>query len=188
MGLFKKIKGLKDKKWFQTLTGIAPMIATGLGGPMAGLAMNVLSQATGISDEDELEAALATGDPDIYSRIKAADQAFKIKLEELDISRDQLVYEDIQSARQMHAAQMEHTPSVLSYLSMVIFFGVVALVVTQPQFFTESTLAQNVAYMVIGASIGWVEKAYSFWLGSSRGSKSKSDAVNAILDKLSLKE
>ena len=181
------LKKLKEKKWFQTLMGIAPMIATGLGGPMAGLAMNVLKNATGINSESELESALAAGDPTVFAQIKAADQAFKLEMEKLDISRDQLVYEDIQSARQMHAAQMESTPSVLSYLSMVIFFGVVTLVVTQPQFFTENTLAQNVAYMVIGASIGWVEKAYSFWLGSSRGSKAKSDSFAAILDKLEVK-
>jgi hypothetical protein len=181
------LKKLKEKKWFQALTGIAPTIATALGGPFAGLAMTVLKDVTGVSDEGELEAALVGGDPTTFLALKQAENQFKVTMREMDLKEDQLLYEDIDSARKMHAAQMESTPSVLSYLSMVIFFGVVALVVTQPQFFTDNTLAQNVAYMVIGASIGWVEKAYSFWLGSSRGSKSKTDSFATLLDRLETK-
>lgn len=178
------LKKLKEKKWFQALTGLAPTIATALGGPFAGLAMTVLKDVTGIADEGELEAALTAGDPTTFLALKQAEAQLKVTMREMDIREDQLVYEDVQSARQMHATQMENTPAVLSYASMVIFFGVVLLVVTQQELFTGNTLAQNVAYMVIGASIGWVEKAYSFWLGSSRGSKSKTDSFQVLLERM----
>jgi len=181
--------GLKKKRWFQTLMTIAPKVAAALGGPIGGLAMNALKTALGMPDatDAEIEKTIAEGSPEIFLKLKQANLDFEKTMRELDIKEDQLVYEDVQSARSMHIGAMDSTPAILSYLAMVIFFGVVALVVTQPQFFLENTLAQNVAYMVIGASIGWVEKAYSFWLGSSRGSKSKSDSMALILDKLEMK-
>jgi hypothetical protein len=181
--------GLKKKKWFQTLMAIAPKVAAGLGGPIAGLAMNTLKNALGMPDatEAEIEKKIAEGSPETFLALKKAGHDFEIAMRDFDITEDQLVYEDIQSARGMHVSQMEHTPSILSYLSMVIFFGVVILVVTQGQFFEDNTMAQNVAYMVIGASIGWVEKAYSFWLGSSRGSKAKSDTMAKFLEVIETK-
>ena len=176
--------GLKKKRWFQTLMAIAPKVATALGGPIGGLAMNALKGALGMPDatDAEIEKTIAEGSPETFLKLKQANLDFEQAMRELDIKEDQLVYEDIQSARGMHIGAMDKTPAILSYLAMVIFFGVVILVVTQGQFFEGNNMAQNVAYMVIGASIGWVEKAYSFWLGSSRGSKSKTDALEKFIE------
>ena len=182
--------GLKKKKWFQTLMTIAPKVGAALGGPVAGIALNVLRDALGMPDasQSEIEAKIAEGSPEMFLALKDSERDFEAKMREFDIKEDQLVYEDIQSARSMHIAHMEKTPTILSYLSLIIFFGVVILVVTQGQFFEDNTMAQNVAYMVIGASIGWVNSAFTFWLGSSRGSKSKSDAMAEFMKLMSEKK
>jgi hypothetical protein len=175
--------GLKKKKWFQTLMTLAPKVGAALGGPVAGLALAAVKSALGMPDasESEIEAKIAEGSPETLLALRKAEHDFDAKMKELEIREDELVYQDIQSAREMHVKTMDATPAVLTYLAIIVFFGVVALTITQKAWFADDTFAQNAAFMVIGASIAWVNTAFAYWLGSSRGSKAKTDSINQYL-------
>jgi len=181
MGIFKGLKGKKiGKKALGVLQSVAPTIALALGGPLAGAAVQQLSVAlTGGKDTDEaqMDAMIAGGDYDTVLALKQAEHDFEIKMAEMEITQDQLVFQDIDSARQRHIQVKDKEPARLAYLAMITFGVLVGLVLTQQETFSGSEFATVIVSTIIGASIGWVDKAYNFFLGSSRGSKDKSDAM-----------
>lgn len=80
------MKGLKD-----IIATVAPALATALGGPLAGVAVGELSKALLDRQDgtaDEVAAAIATGGTDALVKIKAADQAFAVRMRELDVDLD----------------------------------------------------------------------------------------------------
>jgi len=177
MGIFKSIGKVTKKPWFKTLTSLAPQVAAGLaGGPFAPLALTVLRKVLGNDnlDEQSLEAAITSGDPSIYAAIQQANQQFELEMEKLGIDEQALYLEDVQSARQMQIATMDSTPRNLTYLAMLVFFGVIALIFWQQTWFSTNEFAQNLCFMIIGGALGWVNQGYNFHLGSSRGSFNKS--------------
>lgn len=170
----------KPKKWLQILKTVAPTLATALGGPLAGTAVQAISNAlTGKKDtpEAELEAIVNQGNPETLLKLKQEDHNFKIEMEKLGITKEELVYKDIDSARQRHMIVKDREPAYLAYLAMIVFAGLVYLVIGQAQLFADNEFAKYIIGIVIGASIGWVDKAYNFFLGSSIGSKSKTTAM-----------
>lgn len=181
--------GKKNKKFLGILRNIAPTIATALGGPLAGTAVQALSNAVlGKPDgtEEDIEAVIAA-DPDALLKLKEAEYNFKQRMKELEISEDQLVYQDMESARQRHMKVKDKEPARLAYISMVIFAGLVAVVLTQTAMIEASEFAKVIVATIIGASVGWVNSGFDFFLGSSKGSKDKTtsltDAVSRSLDK-----
>lgn len=167
--------GLKDKKWFQTIVQLAPTIATALGGPFAGLATNMLAKATGLGTTDELDQAIASGDPEIFAKIRMAEQQFEVEMEALDISREQLVYKDIQSAREMRVATRDWMPGVLTAIALTFFFTLSFAVLYNLEIVQGDT--KDFAFYLFGVASGWVTQGMSFFLGSSRGSKRKTEIM-----------
>jgi hypothetical protein len=184
----KSLKKIATQPWFATLKKVAPTIAGGLiGGPFGSLAVNVLSTVLGTVDSsdpgavDQIAAQVGSGNPEILLKLKTAEQEFLIKMEELDIQEQDLYIADVQSARQMKSSTMDNTPTVLTYLSLVVFFGLVAMILMRGEWFSDNEFAQNLAFMLVGGALGWANQAFNFWLGSSRGSYDKSQAMQASI-------
>jgi len=170
-------------KIIQGLKGIAPTLATGLattaGGPVAGLAVNYLSQALLGKDggaPEELQAALADANPDQLLALKQADQAFAVKLRELDIDLEKIHAGDRDSARQREIAVKDWTPALLAFFVTAGFFGVLGYMLAYgaPEKGGEALL---VMLGSLGAAFGAV---VAYYFGSSAGSERK----NALMDKL----
>ncbi len=111
--------------WKRLLSGVAPAIATALGGPLAGAAMTALSQAvlgrTGGSESD-IADKLAAMTPDELLEVKKADDHFAEQMAALGIERDRLALEDVQGAREL--ARTDHTADYLTWLYTLGYFGV----------------------------------------------------------------
>ena len=159
--------------WKDTLAKIAPTLGLAIGGPFGALAGNVVG---GLLDGDDpieaLETAVKTGDPAAYARIKEADQAFKVKLEELGIQKEELHQRDRSSARDMFVKTrsiMTPTLALVIVLSFVAMVGFV-LVGSTP---VDSVLAGT----LIGYLSAKAEQVVAFYFGSSAGSKAKTDAL-----------
>jgi hypothetical protein len=190
------LKKINKQPWFQTLKKVAPTLAGGLvGGPFGSLAVNVLSAVLGTSGDpsdpgtvDQIAAQVGSGNPEILLKLKQAEQDFLIKMQELDITEQDLYLEDVQSARQMHIAVMDPTPKILSYLSLAIFFGTVGLILWQAEWFASNEFAKNLCFMIVGGALGWVNQSFNFWLGSSRGSYDKSQALQAVVASTEVKK
>ena len=86
------------------LKSIAPTIATALGGPLAGLAVNAVSSALGI-DPSKVEETIASGklSADQIASIQQAELGLKARAQELGLDFAKLAVDDRKSARELQA-------------------------------------------------------------------------------------
>lgn len=165
--------------WKKTLAAVAPGLATALGGPLAGVATQALSNALlGAPDGDEAQiaAALATGGTDALAKIKQAETEFKLKMRELDIDLERVHQADRASARDREAKAGDTlTPRLLAVFITLGFFGVLSflLVWGKPE-------AGGDALLVMLGSLGAAFTAIvAYYYGSSSGSAAKTELLKS---------
>lgn len=164
-------------KALQVLRTVAPTIATAVGGPFGALASMALSSALGTSPEDHkaAEAALLSASPDTLLALRTAEQNFTVRMKELGISEDKLVFDDIASARAREIAVRDNTPRNLAYL--VLGFAGVCIAATLAGWTkVDSALAGT----LIGYLVAEARSALAYYFGSSKGSKEKDDTIADI--------
>jgi len=90
--------------WKNVVRNVAPILGTAIGGPFGGAAVSALSNALlGKPDasEDELSHAIEKASPEQLVALRKADNDFKVKMEELGIRKEELVFQDIAGARKL---------------------------------------------------------------------------------------
>lgn len=159
--------------WKAIVGAVAPALGTALGGPLAGLAVSAISDALlgkPNGSEAEIAVALKAGGPDALLKLRQADQAFAVRMRELDIDLERLHQQDRGSARDREAKTGDSfTPRVLALLVTAGFFGVLGylLVSGKPQ-------AGGDALLVMLGSLGTAWTAIiAYYYGSSAGSTEK---------------
>lgn len=148
----------------------APTIATALGGPAAGAAVAALSAVVlGRNDgsADEVAQALQSASPEIFAKIRAADQAF-------ELDRQRIAADDRKSARQREIdAHDSWTPRVLAALVVVgAFVG---------EGYAMTHVIPPGSEMLVGRVLGTLDGALMLVLAYYFGSSAGSAAKNAIL-------
>lgn len=162
--------------WKAVVGGIAPTIATALGGPLAGLAVDALGKALGLdaptvkSVQDALTQGQLTGEQIV--QVKQAELALQATLRELDISEEQLYTNDRDSARKREASVGDATPRVLAYLVMISF---IALIGSQLFGFTQVDSA--LAGTLVGYLSAKAEQVMSYYFGSTRSGERKTELL-----------
>ncbi len=189
--------------WKQIVSGVAPGLATALGGPLAGgvvavLADKLLGGSTGdpVADEAKLAGVLSGGmTPELRAQVLAAEQALKLAvvqagLEErrIDADIDKANLADVANARGTHGASRDLVlmGSVIllawALLSAGTLWGLFR-VVGQESKLDPATIA--VVFTVIGTVLGYVsgtaQQVVSYFFGSSRGSAQKTDAMTTAI-------
>lgn len=164
------------KKALSVLKKLAPTVATAVGGPFGGMAAAVLGQALGVN-EDQVEEAILSGNPEVLMKVKESDQTFKVKMRELGIREGELHQRDRASAREM-AAKLGMWPQViLSVIYTAGYFWMLYLLISgdwQPPANSEELVAGLVGVLTAGTI-----KIMDFWFGSSVGSKQKTQVMAA---------
>lgn len=162
--------------WKAIIGGIAPTIATALGGPLAGLAVESLGKALGMDQptvkkvQDALTQGQLSGEQ--IAQIKQAELALQIRMRELDISEEQLYASDRDSARRRESAVQDQTPRNLAY---VVVGGFLALVL--------GTLLgyAHVDSVLAGTLVGYLsakcEQVLAYYFGSSRSGDRKTELL-----------
>lgn len=169
--------------WKGTIGKVAPGIATMLGGPLAGMATNALCDMFGIKSdapdaEAQIERAVRDMTPDQAIKMREVENNLKIQLKKIDVDIFEAEVSDRKSARVSHAKA--YTPSVLTYL-LVVCAGIIV-------YFVFTSGFDGVDKTLVGTVIGYVfselKQATSFWLGSSFGSREKTNGlVNGMRDR-----
>jgi hypothetical protein len=159
---------------------VAPSIATAVGGPLAGMATKMISEALlGKPDgtEDELLQAAKNATPEQLLALKKAEQDFAIKMRELDIDLERIFNEDRNSARNREIKTKDLTPRVLAAAVTFGFFGVLSWMIANglPANGGEAML---VMLGTLGTAWGAI---ISYYFGSSAGSREKTDQLNQVL-------
>lgn len=152
------------------LKSVAPTIATALGGPLAGLAVNAVSSALGIDPEkvnDTIQSGKLTADQ--IASIQQAEIALKAKAQELGLNFEQLAVEDRKSARQMQMTTGSFVPPLLSVMIVIAWATIQWFLLTHV---IESSMRELIA-RVLGTLDGALMLVLSFYFGSSSGSQAK---------------
>ena len=155
------------------LKSIAPTIATALGGPLAGLAVNAVSSALGI-DPSKVEETIASGklSADQIASIQQAELGLKARAQELGLDFAKLAVDDRKSARELQATTRDFIPPALAILVTVGFFGILVGMMME-------TFRTSEALMLMLGSLGtaWTG-IIAFYFGSSAGSQAKDDLLH----------
>jgi len=153
------------------LSTVAPMLATAVGGPLAGAATNAIAKALGLPQElpaEEVAFAVQNATPDQLLAIKKAEQEFAVKMKALDIDLVGLGNADRDSARKREMAIKDWMPKVLGLLVVGSTITAVLLVLTGKAR-VDDALAGALVQMLVNASL----LVLGYYFGSSAGSQNK---------------
>lgn len=162
----------------QILGTLAPMLGTAIGGPFGALAGAALSQALGTPPDDAkaTEVALLGASPDTLLKVKQAEQDFTLKMRELGISEEKLVFDDVANARGREIALKDQTPAILAYVITIGFFGTLGFML----WFGKPAVGGDALLVMLGSlGTAWAG-VVAYYFGSSSGSARKDATISEI--------
>lgn len=148
----------------RTAARLAPALGTAILGPAGAAVGALVAAAYGVDNT-----------PDAVAQAIAADPNAAITLREIELRHAEtiatLIMQDVQHARESHTAS--RMPAIITLLLAVMTIGafsVLALV--------EIPISNREAMVLItGQVLGAFAAAVAYWIGSSRGSAMKQDAI-----------
>ena len=155
------------------IESIAPTIASCLGGPLAGLAVEAVSKAIGVDPsavQDTINSGKLTADQ--IASIQAAEIQLKAKAQEMNLDFEQLAVQDRKSARDMQTTTKSFIPPLLALIITLGFFGILVGMMT-------GKVTSSDALMLLLGSLGtaWTG-VISFYFGSSASSQNKDQLLH----------
>lgn len=168
--------------------GVAPVLASALGGPLAGTAIRVLAEKLGLdlseleNDPESVEAQivkkLESASAADWLAVKNCEQEFLVEMRKLDISEEQIHQMDRQSAREREIRTGDKTPRWLAFLIVAAFIFVVVaqfvLIFKQIQIDPNAVKILDVS---TGILLAMLTKVYDYYFGSSAGSARKTEIL-----------
>jgi hypothetical protein len=156
------------------LEQVAPTIATALGGPLAGLAVEAVSKALGVSG-DEAKNILDEGkmSADQIAQVKVAELELQKQAQALGLNFEQLAVQDRSSARNMQIATKSFLVPTLAIIIVVSFIGVVV-----GTMMGLSHIESAMAGTLVGYLSAKAEQVVAFYFGSSAGSQRKDELLH----------
>lgn len=156
------------------LKQIAPTVATALGGPLAGMAISVVSKAIGV-DEDKVGDLIKDNKltAEQIAQVKIAEIELQKQAQELGLNFAKLEVDDRKSAREMQAATRSIVPPALAAIVTVGFFGILVMMLL------GKVDSNNPAILMMLGSLGtaWTG-IIAYYFGSSAGSQAKTDLLS----------
>jgi hypothetical protein len=162
---------------------VAPSIASAVGGPLAGMATRVISEALlGKPDgtEQELLQAAEKATPEQLLALKQAENDFAVKMRELDIDLERIAGADRDSARNREIKVRDWMPRILAFVIVAGFMLTVFLVLLGYVDGMRDPLMATTVGTLIGFVSAKCEQVVAYYFGSSAGSKAKDEAINRI--------
>jgi hypothetical protein len=153
------------------LQSIAPTIGTAIGGPLAGQAVQAISNALlghPNATKDEVEVALQNATPDQLAELKRIELDFKAKMKSLDIDLAKVNASDRDSARTRHAVMKDATPTVLAIGTLIAFFSYIGAVT-----FMDHSADLGLINVAVGWLGGSASAVISYYFGASATSEGK---------------
>lgn len=159
------------------LSKLAPTAATLLTGPLGGMAVDALGKALGMegATQDKIKEVISGGQmtPEQIAAIKKVENDLQVKLKELDIKLEEVQAADRASARQMLKESGSWVPAALSVVTIAGFFF---LLIGAAAGWFELT-GDDIMMLLLGVLARETASVYQFWLGSSSGSRQKTDLM-----------
>jgi|TARA_R100001443_G_scaffold850_2_gene3350 hypothetical protein len=145
---------------------VAPTLGTALGGPMAGMAGNMIAEVLGVPNNPKaIEKGIAEATPEQMLELKKAEQAFEVQMKELDVDVFKLETQDKQDARSKF--NKDWTARIMGIATVGGFLGYIFLVTLQPPEQNSEALIN----LVLGYLGGLASAVISFYFGASNSTK-----------------
>jgi len=141
---------------------VAPTLGTALGGPMGGMAANMISEVLGCKNEPKaIEKAIESATPEQMLALKKAEQDFELKMKEREVDVFELETKDKQDARTRFSS--DWTARIMGIATVGGFLGYIFLVTLQPPEQNSEALIN----LVLGYLGGLASAVISFYFGAS---------------------
>lgn len=169
------------------LASIAPTVASALGGPLAGTAVNALIGVLGLpgdSTHADVLKAVSVATPEQLLAIKAAEQDFLVQMKKLDVDIISIEQKNTEGARQREIVVQDYTPRILAGLVLGLYIAINYFI------FSGHVLDDGMRDMALrslgtlDASLGLV---LAYYFGSSLGSSSKTEQISTLVDDITKK-
>ena len=164
--------------WTATVKSLAPTVATALGGPLAGAAVEALGSIFGVSEptQDKIAAVIENSQmsPDHVAEIKKLELQYQNDEKERGFRYAELEFKDRDSARQMMAVSGAKTPAVLTWIIVSLVLGLEGAVLF---YGTPEGVSEIVLGRVLGTLDTALMMALAFWFGTTHGSGRKTDQM-----------
>tara|TARA_R110000744_G_scaffold289118_3_gene400055 strand:- start:399 stop:863 length:465 start_codon:yes stop_codon:yes gene_type:complete len=153
-----KLKGL--------LSAFAPTLGSAIGGPLGKMAVTAIAGKLGVSDNEEaVTQALETATVEQRQALSEADQAFAIRMRELDIDSFKVQTEDVQNARETHKGLI--FPQLFASAFLMLFFGYIFLITVSPPQQADLALSN----LIVGNLMAVISGISGYLYGSQNGKK-----------------
>ena len=154
------------KDWKKIIKGVAPTLATALGGPFAGMATKAIAEGLlGKSDGSDSDIYEALMNPENLHKLKKIEADFEVEMKKLDIDLERIAVDDRKSARVMATSTTLLPQVTLSAIFIGGFFALLWLLLMSNLDLNESI--KGIAYTLLGVVGTNVTLAMKFWFGGS---------------------
>lgn len=174
----------------QALGGVAPALATILGGPLAGNAVNSIIGALFGKDAtpspEEIQARFGQlSTVDIY-KLKELETKFVLEEKRINLEREKLPFQDVKNARAREielskSGNKDNTQKILAYIVTSGFFVMLFFLC----FLEIPTDMKDVIYLMAGGLISAFSMVLGYYFGTSASSKAKDDTIASHLSTIS---
>lgn len=151
---------------------IAPTVATALLGPLAGAAVSGIGSLLGISEptQEKITKMFSDGQitTDQLAAIRELDLKYQNDEKERQFKYSELVFKDVDSARNLAIQTKSMTPDILSY-AVLIGGGILMASVMYGTVKADSVLAGT----IIGYAVSEMKQVLTFWFGRSSDDNEK---------------
>lgn len=158
------------------LKSIAPTVASALGGPLAGLAVEAVGSAFGWSDatKEKVEETLSRGQlsGEQVAALKTAEMQLRAREQELGFKFEELTFKDRDSARSREVAVKDNTNRVLAYTVVGAFIALVA-----GTMLGWAKVDSALAGTLVGYLSAKAEQVLAYYFGSSSSSAQKNEML-----------
>jgi len=161
------------------LKSAAPMLGAAIGGPFGGMALKMLAEALGAPEAkpEDLPGLIASASTEQIAAIKKSDNEFKLRMTELGFENEQklaaLAVDNTKDARALQRETRSMVPALLTGVTVIGFFSLL-IGAAAGQFRLEGS---DVLMLLLGVLARETASVYNFWLGSSDGSRQKTEIM-----------
>ena len=159
---------MKFGKLKDLIGGIAPTIGAAMGGPLGGMAGQILAETLGCDPTPQaIETAFEKVTPQQLAQIKEAELEFESRMKELDVDLFALQTADTQDARKHFSKDL--TSKFIALVMVLFFCSYIAMITIMP----PEQNSMELINLVLGWMGGLVSAVISFYFGSSQSQEKK---------------
>ena len=157
----------KKMKLKSLLSAVAPSLGQAIGGPLGSMAVKTIAKKFGVPETEEaVTQAVENATPEQRAQLSEADQAFAIRMRELDIDAFKVQTDDVQDARRSQKGQI--FPQVFASVFLMLFFAYIFLITIVPPQQADLALSN----LIVGNLMAVISGISGYLYGSQNG-KSK---------------